>query len=287
MSPAPASAAPAPISIVSVSAENVQPGDTVRVRFRVTNPGSATEAAIVVVGGGLRCKTGCRAEPSLAPGQSRNLEATVVAPAASPGETSGLNISVAVRLGGENHFAFKMVYVHGSGASSPRPPAEVARVSGRVRDADGKTISGAALTIRDSAGHKYRTTSGDNGQFSIRPTAAKPIAAGSITVVAALDGYRTARKTLTARAGDTANALLTLTAVPTPVKATPSPTPSRAVAEADEPETAAPETSAPTLQAVSNEGGPSPLFLLLGGLLIAVGLGALALVLIRRRHATS
>ena len=69
---APVTAAPAPVRILSVSAENVEPGDRVRVRFRVTNTGKAAETAIVVVGGGLRCTTGCRAEPTLAAGAGRD-----------------------------------------------------------------------------------------------------------------------------------------------------------------------------------------------------------------------
>ncbi|MBM2619420.1 carboxypeptidase regulatory-like domain-containing protein [Actinoplanes sp. LDG1-06] len=275
---APVAAAPAPVRIQSVSAENVKPGDTVRVRFRVTNTGSATETAIVVVGGGLRCETGCRAEPRLGPGKSRNLEARLVAPEAGPGETSGLNISVAVRLGGQNYFDHKTVYVHGAG----RPATDVARVSGRVRDSGGKAIRGAALTVQDSAGHEYRKTSDRSGRFSLRSTADRPIAAGSITVVATMDGYRTARKTLTGAAGGAVNALVTLTAVATPTR-TPSSSavtasPLAAVEGTVEP------TTPPALAAVSDEGGGSLPFKFLGGLLIAAGLGALTLVMIRRRR---
>ncbi|MCO8277565.1 carboxypeptidase-like regulatory domain-containing protein [Actinoplanes sp. TRM 88003] len=286
LSTAPATAAPTPVRILSVSAENVKPGETVRVKFRVTNTGKATETAIVVVGGGLECQAGCRAEPSLGAGRSRNFEAKLVAPSAGPG-TTGLNISAAVRLGGQNYFDHKTVYVSNSAPSPSKPDKTlVSRVSGRVRDADGKAISGAALTVRDSAGHKYRATSDRSGRFSVTSKADQPIAAGPITVVAAMDGYRTARKSLTGTAGGTASTLLTLTAVakvrPSPV-ATVSP-----LAAAAEPETIAPTTTAPPdLQAVSDEGSGSMPFMALGGLLIAVGLGAIALVAIRRRHARS
>ena len=191
VSAAPATAAAQTVRILSVSAENVQPGETVRVQFRVTNNGSGAETAIVVVGGGLRCTSGCRAEPNLGAGRSQTFDATVVAPEASPGETTGLNISIGVRLAGQNSFDYKMVYVHGPGASAPggdEPAAGVSRVSGRVRDTGGKAIGGARLTIRDSAGHEYRTTSDRGGQFSITPSAGKTIAGGSISVGAAMAG---------------------------------------------------------------------------------------------------
>ncbi|MEV4347671.1 carboxypeptidase-like regulatory domain-containing protein [Actinoplanes sp. NPDC049596] len=256
-------------------------------KFRVTNTGSRAETAIVVVGGGLQCTTGCRAEPNLAPGKSKDFEARLVAPAAAPGEISGLNISVAVRLGGQNSYDFKMVYVHGSGASSPttsKPPSGVSRVSGRVRDTGGKALGGAAVTIRDSAGHEYRVTSDRSGRFAMKSNATKPIAAGRITVVATLDGYRTNRETVQGRAGDTATVAVSLAAVPVPVPTTRTPSPDAATDEPATTHTSAADAAPLDLKTVSDEGGSSPLFFTLGGLLVAAGVGALALVLIRRRN---
>ncbi|MFX0594366.1 carboxypeptidase regulatory-like domain-containing protein [Melissospora conviva] len=286
----PVAGAPAPISILSVSAENVKPGDTVRLRVRVTNTGNRTETAIVVIGGGLRCATGCRAEPSLKPGQSFDLEATLVAPTVSPNVTTGLNISAAVRLGEQNSFDHKMVYVHGPGTSSPdaeEPSTDVVRVAGRVRDSDGKAVGGAALTVRDSAGHEYRTTSDRSGRFSIKSSAGKPIAAGPITIIVALDGYRTTRATVTGTAGDTASTLVTLAAVAPPTRTPPSPeaaaSSTPAADEASEPETSEAAAVPPAVKAVSDESSSFLLFTILGGLLIAGGMGALALVIRRRR----
>ncbi|MEU4245038.1 carboxypeptidase regulatory-like domain-containing protein [Actinoplanes sp. NPDC026619] len=281
VSAAPATAAPQTVRILSVSAENVKPGETVRVRFSVTNTGSGSETAVVVVGGGLRCTTGCRAEPNLGAGRSQTLEATVVAPAASPGETIGLNISVGVRLGGQNTFAYQMVYVHGAGTSSgeDEPAAGVSRVSGRVRDTGGKAIGGVRLTIRDSAGHQYRATSDRSGQFSITSSAGKPIAAGSITVDATVDGYRTARATVRGIAGDAASVRLTLSAVAAPTTAPTSPAAVASPLAAD----GTPEAAPPTLRAVSDDSSSSWPYLALGGLLVAAGVGALALVVMRRR----
>ncbi|GIM89573.1 carboxypeptidase-like regulatory domain-containing protein [Paractinoplanes toevensis] len=287
VSAAPATAAPQTVRILSVSAENVKPGETVRVRFRVTNNGSGAETAIVVVGGGLRCTTGCRAEPNLGPGQSQTFDAALVAPDAHPGETTGLNISIGVRLGEQNSFDYKMVYVHGPGTSSPgedKPAAGVSRVSGRVRDTGGKAIGGVALAIRDSAGHEFRATSDRGGQFSITPSAGRTIAAGPITVAATMDGYRTARTTVRGKAGSTATVRLTLSAVAAPATTPPSPSP--AAAESPVAADGTPEAAPPTLKTVGDEGSSSHLSFILGGLLIAAGLGALALVVMRRRNAS-
>jgi hypothetical protein len=224
-------------------------------------------------------------EPSLKPGQSKDFQATVVAPQVNAGEILGVNISVGVRLGGQNSYDFKMVSIHGSGAPQPgggKPPSDVDGVSGVVRDAGGKAIGGVAVTVRDSAGHEYRATSDRSGRFSIKSRAGKAIAAGRITNVAALDGYRTARKTVQGSAGGTASVRLTMAAVAAPATTPPSPSATVAVEEAAEPETGVATATLPAVEPVSDEGGGS-LPYVLGGLLVAAGLGALALMVMRRR----
>ncbi|MEV8441672.1 carboxypeptidase-like regulatory domain-containing protein [Actinosynnema sp. NPDC051121] len=293
VSAAPVVGAPANISILSVSAEHVKPGDQVQVRFRVTNNGIGADTAIVVVGGGLHCTTGCRAEPNLEPGQSQDFQATVVAPEVNAGETLGVNISVAARLGGQNSADYKMVYIHGAGATQPevdepspevgRPSSEVDGVSGRVLDTSGKAIGGVALTVQDSAGHEYRTTSDQSGRFSIQSSAGKTIAPGQITVDAALDGYRATRTTVRGFAGDTASVELTLAAVAAPTTTPPPPTTTTAAGGTPEPEISAAAAASPVVEAVGDEGS-GPLPFILGGLLVAACLGALALIVNRRRN---
>ncbi|NUT49803.1 MAG: carboxypeptidase regulatory-like domain-containing protein [Saccharothrix sp.] len=291
-----AAGAPAPISILSVSAENVAPGDKVQVQFRVTNNGTGADTAIVVVGGGLPCATGCRAEPNLKPGQSQDFQATVVAPEVNAGETLGVNISVAVRLGGQNSYDFKMVYIHGAGAGATQPEpdrpspeadqpsSEVDGVSGWVRDTGGNAIGGVALTVQDSAGHEYRTTSDQSGRFSIQSSPGKPIAEGQITVDAALDGYRATRTTVQGSAGDTASVELTLAAVAVPTETRSSPTATTAAAETPESKISTAAAASADLEAGGDEGS-GPLPFILGGVLVAAGLGALALIVQRRRNA--
>lgn len=87
-----------------------------------------------------------------------------------------------MRLGGQNSYDYRMISIHGAGATRPdadKPSSEVDGVSGRVRDAGGKAIGGVALTVVDSVGHEYRTTSDPSGRFSIKSGAGKPDRRGS------------------------------------------------------------------------------------------------------------
>ena len=215
MCAAPVAGAPAPISILSVSAEHVKPGDKVRVQYRVTNTGSRAQTAIVVVGGGLECTIGCRVEPTLKPGQSQDFQATVVAPQVDANTTLGVNISVGVRLDGEASFDFKFVYIYGPGAPLPGPGAP------------------------------------QPGGGTSRPGVSKPPSPAK-----------------------TASS---------PANTPPSPTATAAADKASEPETSAAAAAPPALKAVSDEGSGSLPFTL-GGLLAVAGLGALALMVNRRRN---
>jgi carboxypeptidase family protein len=284
----PAVAAPPGIVIERVSSDNVKSGETVRVRFRVTNNERGAQRAFVVVGGGLRCTAGCSATRDFGPGRSASFDATLVAPKVNANEQSGRNLSVAVRMGAENAFANKLILVRGSDQApgGDQPAAGVSQVAGRVVDAGGKAVGGASVTVRDSAGHDYRTTSNGDGRFAVRSSDSKPIAVGSLAVAAVKDGYRTFRTKVRGTAGGTAIVRLTLAAVP--AASTPPPSPSAVasspvVAEAPVTEPSSAGTALGTLRNVSDQGDGPLLFSILGGLLVAVGLGALVMMLFRKR----
>jgi hypothetical protein len=277
----PAAAAPPAIRILSVSSDSVKSGGSVTVRFEATNNSRRTEQVFVAVSGGLRCTVGCSAAPELGPGRSRTFDATLVAPEVGPGEESGRNLAVSVRVGTQTAFDHQMIIVRGGNQASPT----VSRVSGRVRDADGKAVTGATLTVRDSAGHDHRTASDGKGRFSIKASDSRPIAAGPLTVVARKAGYRTARATVQGTDGGT-TVRLTMAAVAVPSRTPPSPSATASTPPVAE-EPATPESvvqAAPAIvRTTADEGSGSLLFTLLGGLLVAAGLGTLALMLIRRR----
>jgi hypothetical protein len=280
VSATPVVAAPPAIRILSVSSEQVKSGGSVRVRFQATNNNQRAATVFVAVSGGLRCTAGCSATKNLKPGQSQTFNATLVAPKVGPNEQSGRNLAVSVRIGTQTAFDHKMILV---GGSVDKPSTGVSRLSGRVRDAGGKAVRGVTVTVQDSAGRDYRTVSGGSGSFSIRSSDSRPIAAGTITVVAAKDGYRTARATVRGTNGRSATVRLTLAAVA--AKKSPAPTAESSPAVAEEPTTEASFAAAgPASTKSANESGSGLLmFTILGGLLIAAGLGMLMLMLIRRR----
>lgn len=285
VSATPVAAAPPAIRILSVSSDHVKSGESVRVRFRATNNNQRAGTVLVAVSGGLRCTAGCSATKTLQPGRSQTFNATVVAPKVGPNEQSGRNLAVSVRIGTQTAFDHKLILV---GGTTDKPPAGVTRLSGRVRDADGKAVRGATVTVQDSAGHDYRTASTGSGRFSIRSTDSRPIAAGPLAVVATKEGYRTARATTQGTAGGTATVRLTLTATAVPTRTPPSPTATVSPpAATDEPATGASfAAAAPDTNRTGNDGGSGLLlFTILGGLLMAAGLGTLVLLLIRRRSA--
>jgi hypothetical protein len=279
----PVAAVPPAIRIQSVSSDSVQSGESVRVRFRATNNNQRTEEVFVAVSGGLRCTAGCSTAENIRPGRSRTFEATVVAPKVRPGEESGRNLAVSVRIGTQTAFDHKMILVRGADQQS----SAVNRISGRIRDAGGRAVRGASLTVQDSAGHDHRTTSTGSGRFSITSSTSRPIAAGPLTVVAVKDGYRTARATVRGAAGGSATVRLTLTAVATPTTTAPSPTATASTPEVVE-EAVTEESLAvaapPATTRTADDGGSGLLmYTVLGGLLVAAGLGTLVLLVIRRR----
>jgi hypothetical protein len=282
VSAAPAAAAEPAIRIQSVSSERVASGESVRVRFEATNNNQRTEKVFVAVSGGLECAAGCAAAPDIKSGQSKTFTATVVAPQVGPAEESGRNLAVSVRIGTETAFDHRMIIVVGTNKPSP---SAVSRFSGRVRDAGGKAIDGATVTVRDSAGHDFRTASDGSGRFSITPGESKPLAAGPLEVTAAKDGYRTARATVRGTAGRAATVRLTLAAVAAPATSPPSPTAEASPpAAADEPASLAAAPPPATTGTADDAGSGLLLFTVLGGILIAAGLGTLVLMLIRRRN---
>jgi len=280
MAPAsPVAAAPPSIRIESVSSETVPSGGTVRVRFRATNNERRAETVFVAVSGGLRCTAGCSASPRIGPGRSRTFDATLVAPKVDAGQTTGLNLAVSVRVGTQTAFDHQLITVRGGG-QAPEPEART--ISGRVRDAAGRAISGVTLTVRDSAGHEYRTTSDAAGRFSLTSSDSRPITAGAVTIVARKDGYRRARATVR---GNTVR--LTMAAVAAPSKKpSPSPSPSASSEVRALADTEAPASSPPAALRLADdgEGNGTLLLMLLGGLLVAAGVGALVLMLLRLRR---
>jgi hypothetical protein len=162
----------------------------------------------------------------------------------------------------------------------PDRPEGVPEVSGVVRDElTADPIGGAQVILADSQGATYQTTTNDNGEFRFGGPD-QPIAPGTIGLKPSKDGYEEGQNfTFQANEGEALrDRPLTLrnSASPTPT-ATPPQTP-----------TATATASAPAVApaASSDSGGPSfftVVMLILGGLLVLAGVGAMVWMWYRRR----
>ncbi len=208
----------------------------------------------------------------------------MTAPSVNAGDTRDVTITITATIAGESDSTDQTVTVKG-----PDRPQSVTQISGKVKDQDGKAISGASVAMRDSAGTPYQTTTNGSGGYSFNSSDSKPIAPGNISVGALKTGYESATVQIQASAGRSVNVPLTLKLV----EATASPSASvSASAEAsaavddatDGPSAEAPPVDPATKSASDNSGGGSLLFIVLGGLLVAAGVGAIVLVVMRRKN---
>lgn len=284
VAPEVALASPPNVRITSLTTE-VASGAAVNMEYVVadTNNGQGDDPTAQIQVTGMRCSSGCN-EIAEVSRNGRRFTANMTAPTVNAGASQNVTIQITATINGESNSTQQTVTVQG-----PDKPATVTRVSGTVRDQGGKSVSGAQVAIKDGGGNAYSTTTNGSGGYSFNSSDANPIVAGSVTIAALKSGFESARVTIQATAGRSVNQPLTLKALV--AAATTSPTasaPAEASEEAVDPatDTATTEATQPATDAASADGGSgSWLFLLLGGLLVAAGVGTIVLVVMRRRNA--
>lgn len=283
LAPAPA-LADANVQITRLN-NSVVSGSPLELQYRVSenNPGAQTEFRIVVQG--MTCSSGDCDVTATVDGNGQQFRANLTAPTVAAGQEQRVRIVItATEVGRQPRTADREVLVTG-----PARPASVQQVSGKVRDQNGKAVSGASVGMKDSAGRAVSTTTNGSGGYSFNATDSQPIAPGKITVVATKQGYEPVTVDVQAAANRSVNVPLTLKLVAVAATATPS---ESASAEAStEPagevtnDTNTEEVTAPTAENASSDSGGSTLFIILGGLLVAAGVGAIVLVMMRRKNA--
>jgi hypothetical protein len=293
--PAVALAAPPGVQITNLSPTDVLAGGQVQLQYTVANNsgaggggggGGGNGANIKVTG--MSCNGDCSQVTQIDPGGNKQFNAKLTAPQVAAGATQTVTVTISVTIGNDQNTAQQQVTVRG-----PDKPQTVTAITGKVKDADGKSISGAAVGARDSAGSTFSATTNGSGSFSINSSDSHPIAPGSITVAAGKSGYENANVEVTGVAGRTVNVPLTLKLT----AATTSASPSASASDVPSAPAAALDTNVPsqlavlpsddtaTKKASQNSSSGSMLFIVLGGLLVAAGIGAIVLVLMRRRNA--
>lgn len=307
----PAYAAPEDLTItLSTGSFDLDPGESLPLTVRLTNSKDTEETVTVLVGapnnlGGdvtietsvagcavfgttsVRC-TGVMVPKKTGTNGTKDLEFTLKAkssltsiqPGGSPKTGSG---SVSIEFSNNNGQAKSF-------SVTLRPPAVAApvkSVSGQVTDStNGTPVKAATVTLLDGAKHSYQTSTDASGNYEFTSTADKPIAAGQLglTVTKTPQFDDATAKTFTGESGkDYPNTALKLV----PKAATPSAgstTDAAAPVSTDGGVTTATAATAAGHRTDSTGPGTFSLILVgLGGLLVLLGIGAIVMLVVRRK----
>ncbi|MEU4243812.1 carboxypeptidase-like regulatory domain-containing protein [Actinoplanes sp. NPDC026619] len=272
---------------------DVLSGGSVQLGFKVTDKndnggGGGGQSTATIRISGMACADVCNQIAQVSGDGGTDFSVKLTAPNVDAGGSKNVTISVSATINGQTNSTQQSVNVKG-----PDKPQTVTSISGKVKDQNGKAISGAAVAMKDSAGHAYQTTTNGNGGYSFNSSDSQPITPGNISVGALKDGYNAATVQIQAAAGKSVNQPLTLKSV----EATASATPSASATVAASSEALDPVPQDPTTEdsaaagadtkntaSDSGSGSGSMLFIILGGLLVAAGIGAIVLVLMRRKN---
>ncbi|MFI6227291.1 carboxypeptidase regulatory-like domain-containing protein [Micromonospora echinospora] len=286
-------ATPALAANVSVSPGSVtlQAGSDATVTVQV-NPGGQDEEARVSVTGlpsGVSC-SGCNSEVEFdQPGQQKSVLLTLKA----SDSARAANSSVTVRVVAESGPAtanFNLTVQAQQAEPTPTQAQTVRRISGRVTNAtDGKPVPNATVALMDAQRRQYTTTTDEDGNWRFDGSTERPIAPGAIVLGAS---FNDVRKTVTinASAGQSVTGQRISLGLPVEATATPTPGATEDPVPTEEPTEETSEEAGATPGATNNAaeedsgGFGSWLLIILGGLFVAIGVGTIVLLWMRRRE---
>ncbi|MET8062537.1 carboxypeptidase regulatory-like domain-containing protein, partial [Micromonospora sp. NPDC005313] len=288
-------AAPALAAGVSVAPGSitVNAGSDATVSVQVT-PGDGDENAEIGLTGlpaGVSCASGC-GQINFPPGNNRPRTQLLTIRASDNAQDANASVTVQVRPSNSDPATGNFQLAVKGKAPEPQQPQTVKTVSGKVVNADGEPISGALVMLRDSAGKERRTNTSGNGNFSFSGSESNPIAPGRIDLGASTDGASPVARSINANAGQSVTGVRL--SIQVKASASPSATPSASESAppseepieeepADTPSAEAPAAQQPTANEDSGGFG-SWLLILLGGLFVAVGVGTIVLLYLRRKN---
>jgi hypothetical protein len=166
----------------------------------------------------------------------------------------------------------------------PKQAASVTEVSGKVvNQSTGDPVANAQVTLKDSANNEHNATANSRGDFRFTPQGNKPIAAGQLTLTATFEGFAEGTVNANGVAGRATNGVQIRMK---PEVASPPPSaPAAAEPPSEEPSANATDLAQPSNTA-GESGGPSLLSWLLIGMgvvLVLLGVGAIVLLVMRRK----
>ena len=263
----------------------IRAGSDVTVSAAITNPDPAEITVTLSFTGlpqGVSCSAGC-ADVEIPPNGNKTqlltLRAANDAPAAN-------GVSATLRAQGKGSAGNATDNVSVTVQPVQQAPQVVTEVSGQVYDlTNGQGISAATVAMQDGAGGQFSATADSQGRFKFTSTAGKPIVPGTILVGAVKDGYGQGQKEVDGKAGTVvANVRIGLKAIAATASAPPLPSAEALVPPSVDASADTGSGQPDTLSADSGSGGMFSMMLIaMGGLLVALGIGAIVLLLLRRR----
>ncbi|MFC0507399.1 carboxypeptidase-like regulatory domain-containing protein [Micromonospora costi] len=272
-------------------------GRSASVQVEITPDNDEKSARISVTGlpQGVSCTGGCGTvefEDGL-PGVQRPARVTLTL-SANGNAPAANNTQASIRVEGDSSDSSNLRVTVKAAEAPPSPQVQTVRsVSGKVVvQANGKAVPNAYVMLQDGSGKRFETTSDGSGNFRFTGTTDKPIVPGQLALGASFDNI-TNTKSFNASAGQAITGQRISLAIK--VEVTPSPTPSASEEALPSEEPTEEETTEETPEATegapanaSNEdsggGFGSYLIILLGGLLVAAGVGTIVLLWMKRKE---
>ncbi|MFC4149074.1 carboxypeptidase regulatory-like domain-containing protein [Micromonospora mangrovi] len=294
----PATPALAAEAVVQPQSVTVNAGSDTTVSVVIT-PGTEDKGGDISLTGlpsGVSCTGGCgNFQFTGPPGTPKTQLLTVRANDNAPDANTSVTVQVKPDKSNPASPSFSLTVKAKAAAPSPtqQQVQTVKLVSGKVTNAStGDAVANATVMLLDSQQHRYTTISDDKGNYRFTGSESNPIAPGRIDLGAVLNDIK-ATKAINANAGQSVTGQRL--SLPIKTEATPSASPSASAeaAPSDEasddatPDESSAEASPGQVAAAANDdsgGFGSWLLILLGGLFVAVGVGTIVLLYVRRKN---
>lgn len=280
------------VTITRLSPTTLTAGQTASLQYQVENDisdgGPQVNIEVDISDRDLSCSGACGSRETIA--GARSFNATLRASNnLRPGSSETVTITIRVEKdNGDSAQARQQITLRG-----PEAPDTIRSISGRVVNIDtGKGIDDALVVMQDSDNHRYDTTTNRNGEFKFTSTESRPISPGQIDIAAGKEGFQNNQTSTNVSAGQAKSGLrITLKSnAPRSPSASASPTaeesPEETPAEEELPseEESIDPAAAGNQESDSGGGLFSWVLIILGGLLVALGVGAIVLLVIRRKE---
>jgi hypothetical protein len=276
------------VQITELSSGNLRTGERANLEYTVenNNDGPTPFSVRVETGEGLSCEGDCNIPARLIQaGETVTFNARLIAGKVGAGQTRNARVRTVAKSnldGNDEGSDEQTVTIRG-----PEQAAGVRRISGEVRDlAANVPVENANVTLKDGRGQEFETETNDDGRYAFTSDGDRQIAPGNVAITVRKEGFSDVTKRFNIGAGQSRNNFrisLQSTAVPTPsasAEPTGEPTP-------DVTDSGAATEPGLTNTAGEQDGGGSTLswiLLILGGLLVALGVGAIVLLVVRRKE---